>query len=396
MTYEELTSFTVLYEAYLTARKGKRKKNGTAEYEANALACTHRLQCLLREHRYKPSKFEVFTVYEPKKRLIQAPAFVDKVLLHAVVDNVLYDLLCHSFIRDNCASQKKKGTHDALGRLKMQMARYYRRHGTADGWVLKGDVRHFFASIDHDKLKKKLRAIFVKHGADLMIYDLLCIYIDASDGLPLGYQTSQLLALMFLDDFDHYVVETLGYSDYGRYMDDFHVIAETKDELRVLLGKINAWMADVGLELNEKTCIHPLKNGIDYLGFHTYLTESGAVVQKLRQDNIDRINARVKSWKRDYPLGRITKERIIEKFRGWDAYAAYGDTYALRLKYARIVSEIIGEEIKPRRKISSTQEARGARLNKQARHIYRKRHPECGGPADFRNEPAPDDVPPWM
>ena len=200
LTYEEICDFEVLYKAYLEARKRKRAKAGTAQYEANALACTEKLSRVLLLGVYRPGKFEVFVVFEPKKRLVQAPAFVDKVVLHAITDNVLYDAITRSFIRDNYASQKQTGTHDGLLRLKQAMVEYYRKTGSAQGWVLKGDVRHFFASIDHDRLKAKLRDLIEKRGIDPKIYDLLCIYIDTTEGLPLGYQTSQLFALLFLDE----------------------------------------------------------------------------------------------------------------------------------------------------------------------------------------------------
>ena len=76
MTYEEMCQFETLYRAYLSARKGKRSKAGTAQYEANALACTEKLSRLLLSKNYRPSKFEIFKVYEPKERDVQAPAFV--------------------------------------------------------------------------------------------------------------------------------------------------------------------------------------------------------------------------------------------------------------------------------------------------------------------------------
>ena len=97
MDFEQLCSFEVLYAAYKTARQGKREKQGAAQYEANALACTARLSRLLLSGEYRPGKFEVFTVYEPKKRLVQAPAFVDKVVQHAIVDNILYEAITSSF-----------------------------------------------------------------------------------------------------------------------------------------------------------------------------------------------------------------------------------------------------------------------------------------------------------
>lgn len=394
MTYQEMCTFEVLYEAYLQARKRKRAKAATAQYEANVLAYTERLAYILTTKTYKPSKFETFYVYEPKRRLVQAPAFVDKVVLHAVTDNIMYEAMTRSFIRDNHASQKGKGTHDGLMRLKEHMIDYYRKNG-AEGWVLKADVHHFFASIDHDLLKERLWALIQKRGVDSQIYDLLCTYIDTTAGLPLGYQTSQLLALMFLDRFDHIVKEKYRVRWYGRYMDDFYLIFRTKKEAQDILAIIQDYMDGQKLYLNQKTGIFPLKNGIDFLGFHTYLDENGGVVQKLRRDSIDRIRRKVKFWRAVYPKYLVTKQDIIESFKAWDAHAAHGDTYSLREKYAKMVSEIIGEEIRPRRKINSTKKVATLRQLKQAKAEYRKKHKATGKPAAHFFEPTPEDMPPW-
>ena len=396
MTYQEMCAFDVLYAAYLEARKGKRKKVSTAQYEANALACTEKLSRILAAKIYIPGKFETFYVFEPKKRLVQAPAFVDKVVLHAVTDNILYEAVTKGFIRDNYASQKGKGTHDGLMRLKQFMVDYYRQYGTADGWVLKCDVHHFFASIDHDKLKVKLKALLDRRGVDPQIYELLCIYIDTTAGLPLGYQTSQLLALLFLDEFDHIVKEKYGVKRYGRYMDDFLAIHPSKEFLKNLLADFRVFMSSYGLELNEKTGIFPLRNGIDFLGFHSYLTESGAVVQKLRKDGIEKIKKNIKIWRVEYPAGNITKEKILEKFGSWDAHAAHGDTHALRTKYAKQVEEIIGEKVPVHRKINSTREVRAKRRVKQMQNIYKKQHKAQEQSGAFSPVPRPADIPPWQ
>lgn len=372
MTYEEMSTFEVLYNAYLEARRGKRKKVSTAQYEANVLQCTEKLAHILRTKKYIPSKFEVFYVYEPKKRLVQAPAFVDKVVLHAVTDNIMYEALTKSFIRDNHASQKGKGTHDGVMRLKHHMLDFYRKHKTTEGWVLKGDVRHFFASIEHDLLKSKLWSIIEKRNVDPQIYELLCTYIDTTEGLPLGYQTSQLLALMFLDEFDHLIKEKYRIKYYGRYMDDFYLILPTKKQAQQLLKEIREYMATVKLELNQKTGIFPLRNGIDFLGFHTYLTETGGVIQKLRRDSIQRMRSKVKYWAKAYPAGEVSKKQIIDSFGAWDTHAAHGDTYSLRLKYAKKVSEILGEEIRPRRKINSTEKIANMRKTAQLKKAVQK------------------------
>ena len=133
---------------------------------------------------------------------------------------------------------------------------------------------------------------------------------------------------MFLDEFDHLIKEKYHIRYYGRYMDDFYLIFRTKKEAQEMLTVIQEYMGGVDLELNQKTGIFPLKNGIDFLGFHTYLTEEGGVVQKLRRDSIKRIRSKIRHWREDYAAGTITKEKIIEKFVAWDAHAAHGDTYS--------------------------------------------------------------------
>lgn len=379
MDYEQLCSFEVLYNAYKTARVGKREKPGTAQYEANALACTERLSRILLNGNYRPSKFETFYVYEPKKRLVQAPAFVDKVVQHALVDNILYDAITHSFIQDSHASQVWKGMHVGLDRLRAQMREYFRKRkghdeaarravglpfrpmeqwDYADGWILKADVHHFFASIDHDILKKKLR----RRVADNRVFELMCTYIDSTDGLPLGYQTSQLLALMYLDEFDHWIKETLHARYYGRYMDDFYIIHEDKQYLQKCLVLIREQMDALKLELNGKTAIFPLKNGINFLGFHTYLDSGGGVIMKLRRDSIDRMKARIRAWRVDYPAGKVSQNKILTSWRAWDAHASHGDTYTLRQKIAAQVSEIAGLQLKARKPIRHPQNEQAKKL----------------------------------
>ena len=349
ITFEEIVSFENLYKAYKRARIGKRKRAATAQYEASAIFVTERLAHILASKQYIPSKFETFYVYEPKKRLVQAPAFVDKVVQHALVDNMLYDAITHGFIRDSHASQIGKGTHVGLDRLKFHMIDYFRKrkghdeenrrkiglpHRTMDewdyaqGWVLKADVRKFFASIDHDIVKAQLR----ERVADDKVFDLMCTYIDSTDGLPLGYQTSQLLALMYLDEFDHWVKERLRIKYYGRYMDDFYLIHESKEYLRFCLREINGYIAGLKLELNEKTGIFPLRNGIDFLGYHTYLTETGKVIRKLRHSAVKRMKARIKKWKLELAEGTVDLAHIWASYQAWDAHASHGDTRELRKK----------------------------------------------------------------
>ena len=298
-------------------------------------------------------------------------------------------------IRDSHASQTGKGTDDGLMRLKTHMVDYYRREGHgADGWVLKGDVRHFFASIDHRKLKRKLKAVLDKRGVDPRVYELLCIYIDVmEDGLPLGYQTSQLFALMFLDEFDHIIKEKYRIKYYGRYMDDFYIICSDKKKLQCILRDVRALMDSYGLELNQKTAIFPLRNGIDFLGFHRYLTDTGAVIQKLRRDSSKRMKNKIKYWETAYPAGEATKQEILRSFDAWDAHAAHGDTYSLRRQYADRLEKLLECKIPIHRKINSNKLARDRRRARQCRCIYKKQHKALSLSVSQNTRPA--EIMPW-
>ena len=264
----------------------------------------------------------------------------------------------------------------------------------ADGWVLKGDVRHFFASIDHRKLKRKLKAVLDKRGVDPRVYELLCIYIDVmEDGLPLGYQTSQLFALMFLDEFDHIIKEKYRIKYYGRYMDDFYIICSDKKKLQCILRDVRALMDSYGLELNQKTAIFPLRNGIDFLGFHSYLTDTGAVIQKLRRDSSKRMKNKIKYWETAYPAGEATKQEILLSFDAWDAHAAHGDTYSLRRKYADRLEKLLECKIPIHRKINSNKLARDRRRARQCRCIYKKQHKALSLSVSQNTRPA--EIMPW-
>lgn len=300
--FTDICTFEVLYKAYLAARRGKRSRAATAHYEVHLLENIVNLVYILTTKTYRPGVFRVFYVYEPKKRLVQAPAFVDKVVQHAVVDNILYERITNSFILDNYASQKNKGLHFGLDRLK-------------------------------------------KLDLEPALYDLLCVYVDCSDGLPLGYQTSQLFALYYLDEFDHFVKEKLHIRYYGRYMDDFFLIHPDKEYLQYCLTEIQAFMASLGLELNEKTQIFPLRHGMDFLGFHTYLTDSGKVIRKLRHSSVKKMRAKLRRWEKEYPTGLVTREEILQSWQAWDAHAAHGNTWTLRQQVRDRVQNILKEEI---------------------------------------------------
>ena len=203
------------------------------------------------------------------------------------------------YVPRNCACRKEKGTDYAANCLKADLKYYYRENGDSNsGYVLKADIHHYFQSIDHDILKRMLHPIL----PDGEVKDFLFYIIDSFDkgGLPLGNQTSQLLALYYLHPVDVLIQNKYGVMfDYGalfsRYMDDLALIAEDKQTLIDAYKDIDFILRNaLNLCFNDKTSIHPLKNGIGFLGWNYYLLKTGRVLKKRKKDAKDRAKKKVK------------------------------------------------------------------------------------------------------
>lgn len=160
---------------------------------------------------------------------------------------------------------------------------------------------------------------------------LLWLIIDSTPdpGIPIGNQSSQLLALLYLDAFDHWLRDDRGLV-YGRYMDDFYIIHSDKLLLRQILKEIEAYIKPLGLRLNGKTQILPLKNGIDFLGFHTYLTQTGKVVRKVRAKSIDNMKRKIRKFRGLVDSGKMTLDSVVQSYASWTGHISHGNTYHLR------------------------------------------------------------------
>lgn len=333
--YEALCDFQKLYAAHRAARRGKRKKADVIDFEMNLAQNLCALQDELAGRAYRQRAYRHFTVYEPKERTIFAPPYSDRVVQHCLCDNVLMPALEPRLIYDNAACRKGRGTHFALDRLSGFMRAFYRAHGT-QGYFLKCDIRKYFDNIDHEVLKRKMGRVFQESE----IFALLCRIIDSFEsrpgaGLPLGNQTSQWFALYYLDGVDRLVKERLQIKYYTRYMDDFILLHPDRDYLRKCLMAIReACRDELKIELNEKTQIFPIKHGVEYLGWHFYLTDSGKVIRKLRNAKKKSLKRRMRKQAKDYHDGKIGFDAVKRSAISTHGHLAHGDTYRLRTKLA--------------------------------------------------------------
>jgi RNA-directed DNA polymerase len=325
--FYKVVEFKNLYKANKSAKKGKRNKKEVVEFELNLNSNLISLKESIINKTYKIENYKIFKIYEPKERIIMSMSYKDRVLQHSLCDNVLTPFVEKLLIYDNCASRVGKGTLFGLNRIKFFIKDFYNKKGS-EGYILKGDISKYFYSIDHDVLKSNL----YKHIKDKDIKWLLDTIIDSttSPGIPIGNMTSQLFAVFYLDKLDRLCKEKLKIKYYSRYMDDFVLIHENKDYLKYCLSEIKKLVEnDLKLKLNpNKTQIFPLKNGVDYLGFHTYLTDNGKVIRKLRHSSHKRMKRKLKKFKeRD-----VEYEKIKNSIFSWLGHVKHGNTYNLRKK----------------------------------------------------------------
>ena len=153
-------------------------------------------------------------------------------------------------------------------------------------------------------------------------------FIDSTNeevGLPLGNQISQVFALLYLSGLDRFVTGELGVKYYGRYMDDFYLIVESKQYAKQCLNCLYDFIDTLNLELNGKTQIIPLKNGIDFCGFHTYVTKDGKVIRKLRNENKRAAKRRYVKMAKLVVENKMKREDFDESYSSWRQHALHGN-----------------------------------------------------------------------
>ncbi len=325
--FEKVVDFNNMYKAYRKAKCGKGFKKSSAKFGIMALDGINKLIEQLIDHTYTISDYQEFKVYEPKERIIKTTSFKDKVVQHSLCDNVILPKLKEIFIYDNCAGQKGKGTLFGLNRLSEQMKEFHKRYGLK-GYILKCDISKFFYSIPHDKLKDIVQYHFYYDKDICWLCDL---FIDSTEGkgIPLGNQINQGFALLYLDGLDKLITGELGIEFYGRYMDDFFLIHQSKDYLKYCLEIITKFLDTLELKLNGKTQIFPFKNGVSYLGFHTYITDKGKVIRKLKNQNKHNAQRKYLKMAKLVASGKLTKEKFNASYNAWKNHISHGNCYKL-------------------------------------------------------------------
>ncbi len=327
--YEKICDFGNLYKAYKKSKGGKGFTKSRVKFQIVALDGIHQIKRRLETKTYQISPYHQFIIYEPKERIIKAGSFQDKIVQHSICDNVLLPKLKREFILTNYAGQDCKGTLYGLDCLAAQMYLAYCKYGY-NCWIIKADISKFFYNIDHDILKDIVEYFI----GDKDVYWLCEKTIDSTEGLglPLGNQISQVFALLFLSGLDHFITGELGVKYYGRYMDDFYLILESREYAKYCLDAIQEFVKTLSLKLNGKTQIIPFKNGIKFCGFHTYVTKNGKIIRKLTNDKKRTAKKKYIKMAKLVKEGKLEPEKFFESYYAWKNHLSHGNCVKLTHK----------------------------------------------------------------
>lgn len=239
------------------------------EFEAHLADNIIELHTMLHTRTYEHSGYFAFNVSDPKPRNIHKAIVRDRVVHHLIYKE-LYWYFDDRFIYDSYSCRKYKGTHRAFERFKV-FANKVSKNNTKTCYVLKCDVRKFFASIDHDVLKSILKRHIADDEMLWLIHQVIKSFQITREGvgLPLGNLTSQLLVNIYMHEFDMYMKQELRVRYYIRYADDFVILSQDKKYLENLLSNINLFLNNtLKLQLHpDKVYIKTYASGVDFLGW---------------------------------------------------------------------------------------------------------------------------------
>ena len=335
--YPQICAWDNLLTAYYRARAGKRGQAPAAAFERKLEDNLIALQDDLLAETYRPGPYHSFYIHEPKRRLISAAPFRDRVVHHALC-NIIEPPFERRFIFDSYANRVGKGTHRALDRCQ-HFARRFR-------YALQLDVVQFFPSVDHALLKAELSRVIgdaptlrlcdviLASGEGVQTEEYNMVYFPGDNlfaaerprGLPIGNLTSQFWANVYLNRFDHFVKRDLKCPAYVRYVDDLILFADDKRTLWEWRAAILDYLAGLRLTIHiERAHPRPVTEGLPFLGFTVFPTHRLLKAQKAVS-----FRRHLKGRLADYAAGRIPINDLHASVRGWVNHVRYGDTWGLR------------------------------------------------------------------
>lgn len=344
-SYRSVYTTENLWRSYKLCRKNVTWKGSVQRYILSAPIRISRTKKQLEAHKYKCVEPHEWDTWERgKKRHIKSVPIGERVVQRTLADQSLLPSLQKMFVYDNGACMKFKGYDFAVRRLKAHLQQYYRKHGST-GYVLLYDFSKFYESIDHGLIRSILRTRLSDPLILGMVNQILSTF---GQGLGLGSQISQVLALASANELDHVIKQELHMKYSARYNDDGYIIHHDKAVLQNCLERIREVCAKLHITLNEKkTQIVRLEDGFKFLKSKTYLTETGFVVRKIPKSRVYGERRRLRKMRRLLDAGKLTFDQIQAHYKPHRAYSVkYFNDRQKVIFTDRLFKQLFKEELK--------------------------------------------------
>lgn len=340
--FDLIFSMENLYGALEDASRGRRYQRDVLDFNYDTWTNLTDLREEILSGEYEIEKYYIFYIHEPKLRMIMSIAFKHRVIQWAIY-RVVNPMLVPGYIEDSYGCIPGRGSLSAMQKLKYWLEKVDRQED--ENWYyLKLDISKYFYRVSHRVLKK----VLAKKIKDQRLLDVLYRIIDCQHtpfglppgknpedvpledrlfevGMPIGNLLSQMFANIYLDMLDQFCKRVLGIRYYIRYMDDVIILGNDKLQLREWKERIGVFLeTELELNLNNKTCIRPIGQGIEFVGYRVW---ANRVI--IRKSTTLRIKRSLKGVRKLYAEGKMSFEKVTETFRCYIGMLQHTDSQAL-------------------------------------------------------------------
>ena len=349
MTYDEIFTYDNLLSSASKCKNNVTWKASVQNFLLELPYNIYKIYNDLNKRKFKIRTAYRFNIFERGKiRNICAIHIKERIVQRCLCDYYLLPLLSKTFIYDNCASLKGKGTDFAIKRLKKHLNSFYYKYGL-DGYILLFDFKDFFASVPH----KIIMDMFSKYIDDIEILQLINLFIEMEPngkGLSLGNEISQVAACLIGNPIDHYIKDKCGIKYYIRYMDDGLIIHNDKEYLVKILEDINIIANELGLKINQKkTKIIKLNHGFTFLKKKINISENGKIYMRICPRSIVTMRRKLKKLSKKLYCGEMSYYDIEASYQSWRSYALKYDSYNSIKSMDRLFFNLFGDYITERK-----------------------------------------------
>lgn len=365
----------VLYEALLKSIDRSKWKESSQKSLNNILSIIFKNSDELKNRTYVSDREDTFVLHERGRlRYVDSFGVKDRTVRHALCDEIFAPKIRNRIIYDNGASVKGRGISHARRRFEAHLRKYYIRHQSNDGYILFSDFSKYYDNILHDIAKKQLLELvdyddFISWLLDIIFttFEVDCtglsedeyneLYYGVLDKLKydemrnnknindetlskrtmpksisIGDQLSQQIGIYYPHRIDNFIKIVKSQKYYGRYMDDWYIISESKEELKQLLKEITNVCKPLGLHINvRKTYITKLSSVYKYLQVKYSLTSSGKVIKRINPKRITAMRKHLKKLAVKVYNNDVDYGNVENMFRAW-----MGSFYKIMSKEQRL------------------------------------------------------------